>query len=162
MTASLSEPKIVPIIFPAVITDADDPVGAYGDANPVSVDTLGFSKATVYVIIGASDVDMTALGVYSGAAAASGADDSSYSAITGLQASGSSGDGRLPTATDDNTVFAFEIDLRNDDIGRYLALDATAGDGTAGSYITAFAMLTRANESPITATEKGVGWALSA
>lgn len=162
MTASLSEPKVVPIIFPQAIVDDDDPVGAYGDANPVSVDTLGFHKATVYVVVGATDIAMAALGVYSGAAAASGADDATYSAITGLQASGSSGSGRLPTATDDNTVFAFEIDLRNDDIGRYLALDATCGNGTAGTFITAFAVLDRADVSPTSATEKGLGWVLSA
>lgn len=160
MPVHQTQTKIVPIIFPAAIDDADDPVGAYGDANPVSVDTLGFSRADIYFIVGATDIAMTALGVYSGPAAASGADDATYSAITGLQASGSSGDGRLPTATDDNKVFHFGIDLRNDDIGRYLALDATAGDGTAGTFSTAFCILSRAEEAPDTDAEKGIEWGL--
>ncbi len=160
MPVHQTQTKIVPLIFPQVITDDDDPVGAYGDANPVSVDTLGFSRADVYVIIGATDIAVAALGVYSGTAAASGADDSNYSAVTGLQASGASGDGRLPTATDDNKVFHFGLDLRNDDIKQYLALDATAGNGTAGTYFAAFVVLSNAEESPNSDTEKGIAWGL--
>ena len=155
-----AETKIVPLIFPQVITDNDDPVGAYGDANPVSVDTLGFSRADIYVIVGATDIAATALGVYSGTAAASGADDSDYTAVTGLQASGASGDGRLPQADDDNKVFHFGIDLKNDDIKQYLALDCTAGNGTAGTYFAAFVVLSQAEEAPTSDTERGIAWGL--
>lgn len=150
------------IINNAVITDADDPVGAYGDANPVSVDTLGWSRADIIVRLGASDIDMTALGVYSGNVVASGADDTDFAAVTGLQASGATGVGRIPQDDDDNKTFRFSIDLKNDDIGRYLCLDATAGDGSAGSYITALCILSEPNEAPSTDTEAGVAWTLRA
>lgn len=155
-----TQTKVVPIIFPAAIVDADDPVGAFGDANPVSVDTIGFARADIYFVVGATDIAMTALGVYSGPAAASGADDATYAAITGLQASGSSGDGRLPQADDDNKVFHFGLDLRNDDIKQFLALDATAGDGAAGTFSAAYCVLSRGEESPSTDADRGVEWGL--
>lgn len=150
--------KIVPIIFPQAIVDADDPVGALGDANPVSVDTLGFARADIYVTIGAIDIAMADLGVFSGSAAAT---TDSHTAITGLQASGSSGDGRLPQAGDDNKVFHFGIDLRNDDIDRYLSLEAGCGNGAAGTFIVAHCVLSRAEESPNTDAEKGIEWGLA-
>lgn len=153
--------KIAALIRPQVITDNDDPVGAFGDANPLSVDTLGWSRATIYFELGATDIAMTALGVYSGPAAASGADDATYSAVTGLQAEGTAGSGRIPTATDDNNFFKFEIDLKTDSIGRFLALDATGGDGSAGAYMSAFCILSEPNEHPSTATERGVAWELT-
>jgi hypothetical protein len=160
MPVHQTQTKIVPLIFPQAVTDADDPVGAYGDANPNSVDTLGFSRADIYVMIGATDIAMTALGVYSGTAVASGADDSDYSAVTGLQASGATGDGRLPTADDDNEVIHFGLDLRNDDIERYLAIDATAGNGSSGTFIVAWCVLSNAEESPNTDAEKGILYGL--
>lgn len=155
-----TQQKIVPIIFPAAIDDADDPIGAYGDANPVSVDTLGFSRCDIYFVVGATDIAMTALGVYQGPAAASGADDATYSAITGLQASGSSGDGRLPQAGDGNKVFHFGIDLRDKE--RFLALDATAGNGTAGTFSAAWAVLSRGDEEPTDDADRGIEWGLEA
>jgi len=154
--------KTVPIILPAAIDDNDDPIGAFGDGNPVSVDTLGYARADIYVMLGATDIAMAALGVYSGPAAASGADDGTYSAITGLQASGSSGDGRLPQAGDDGLIFHFGIDLKNDDIGQFLALDATAGDGTAGTFSCAWCVLSQGNETPTSDTQRNIAWGLEA
>jgi len=155
-----TQQKIVPIILPAAIVDNDDPVGAYGDTNPVSVDTIGFSRCDIYVLLGATDIAMTALGVYEGPTAASGANDADYSAITGLQASGATGDGRLPTATDDNKIFHFGVDLRDKD--RFLALDATCGNGTAGTYVVAWAVLSRGDEEPTTDTDRNIEWGLEA
>lgn len=151
-----TQTKIVPLIYPQAIVDNDDPVGAYGDANPNSVDTLGFARADIYVLLGATDVDMTALAVYSGTAAASGADDTDYTIVSSLTSSGATGDGRLPQDDDDNKVFHFGVDLRNDDIEQYLALDATCGDGTTGTFIVAWCELTRAEESPNTNAERGI------
>lgn len=162
MAVAELETKIVPLILPQAIVDDDDPVGAYGDANPNSVDTLGWARADVYVMIGATDIAVAAMGLYSGTAAASGADDSDYSAITGLQASGASGDGRLPTATDDNKVFRLGVDLRNDNIEQYLALDFTAGNGTAGTFVVAWCVLSRAEETPSTDAEAGLEYGLDA
>jgi hypothetical protein len=161
VTVNIQKQKIAWIFGPVVITDNDDPVGAFGDANPVSVDTLGWSRATIYVRLGASDIAVAAMGVYSGPAAAVGADDATYTAITGLQASGTTGVGRLPTADDDNKTFAFDIDLKAGNIGRYLALDFTAGNGSTGSYQVAFCILSEPNEAPSTSAGRGLEWELA-
>lgn len=145
--------KIVPLIFPAAIDDADDPIGAYGDANPNSVDTLGWGRCDIYVLIGATDIAMAALGVFEGPAAASGADDGTYSAVTAATFGGSTGATRLPQAGDDNLVWHVSLDLTERE--RFLALDATAGDGTAGTFSAAFAILSEPNEHPNSATERG-------
>lgn len=150
------------IVPPQLIRDAADWDGSYGSSNPHSVDTLGFTHCTIKVFTGSIDAAMTALRVLSGAAAASGADDSSYAEVTGAVASGSTGSGRLPQADDDEEYFFFDIDLRNDDIGRYLVLDATAGNGATGTYLFAEAVLSGAEEAPSNATERGAAWALTA
>jgi hypothetical protein len=155
-----TQTKTVMLIQPQAIVDNDDPVGAYGDANPVSVDTLGFARADIYVAIGATDIAVAAMGVYSGTAVASGADDTDYAAVTGLQASGAAGDGRLPAADDDNSIFHFGIDLRNDDIKQHLCLDFTAGDGSNGTYVVAWVVLSRAEESPASDADRGIEWGL--
>lgn len=153
MPKHVESQKIVPIIFPAAIDDNDDPIGAYGDANPVSVDTLGWNRCDIYFVLGATDIAMAALGVYEGPAAASGADDATYSAVTGAVFSGSTGSSRLPQAGDDNLVWHVGLDLTARE--RFLALDATAGDGTAGTFSAAFAILSEPNEHPNSASERG-------
>ena len=64
----------------------------------------------------------------------------------------------LPSATDDNKFFVFKIDLRGRK--RYLDLIATAGDGTAGTFLTAFAILRPQGMSLDTATLQGISQAL--
>jgi len=72
-----------------------------------------------------------------------------YGTSNGINGSASS----LPSATDDNKTFAFEIDLRGRK--RYLDVTATAGDGTAGTYLTINYILWRAKDYPVTAAERG-------
>ncbi len=59
----------------------------------------------------------------------------------------------LPAADDDNKLFLFFVDKRK--CKRYLKLVATAGDGTAGTYASAMARLSRAKIGPSTAAEWG-------
>ena len=66
----------------------------------------------------------------------------------------------LPSATADNTVFAFDIPLNGRK--RYLDVVATAGDGTAGTYMTVLALLSRGKEVPNSATERGLAAVLRA
>ena len=61
----------------------------------------------------------------------------------------------LPTATDDNKCFVFEVDLRGRK--RYIDLVATAGNGDAGTFLAAFALLSRAGDVPVSASERGFG-----
>lgn len=152
--------KIVPVCFPQAIVDADDPVGAYGDTNPVSVNVAGWKRADVYAVVGATDIAMTAFAVYAGDVAASGADDADYALIPGAAASGSTGDGRLPQADDDNKVFHIGID-HPEQYGQYLAVDATCGDGSAGTFVTIFVVLSRGDETPSTLAGRGLAGSIA-
>lgn len=140
--------KFVSITPPAAIIDN-------ASATTAAVDTKGYAYARIFAYLGATDIAMTALKVQesddsgmSGAADITGLVYGTSSDVTGSTSS-------LPSATDDNKCFVFEIDLRGRK--RYLDLVATCGDGTAGTYLTAFALLSRAGDAPVTPTERGFG-----
>lgn len=138
--------KFVSITPPAAIVDN-------ASLTTASVDTQGYAFARIFLYLGATDIAMTALKIQESD------NDSSYSDVTGL-VYGTSTDvagstSALPTATDDNKCFVFEIDLRGRK--RYLDLVATCGDGAAGTYVCAFALLSRAGDAPISASERGLG-----
>jgi hypothetical protein len=59
----------------------------------------------------------------------------------------------LPAATDDNKLYAIHVNLNGRK--RYLDLSMTGGDGTAGTYASAVAVLSRASEAPASATARG-------
>lgn len=138
--------KFVSITPPAAIVDN-------ASLTTASIDTQGYAYARIFVYLGATDIAMTALKVQESD------DDSTYADVTGL-VYGTSSDiagstSALPTATDDNKCFTFEIDLRGRK--RYLDLVATCGDGAAGTYVTAFALLSRASDVPVTKSERNFG-----
>ena len=120
-----------------------------------TIDTLGYAYARVMVYLGATDIALTALKVQeSDDSGMSGAADITglvYGTSNGISGSAST----LPSATDDNKCFTFEIDLRGRK--RYLDLVATFGDGTAGGYAAAFCLLSRASDAPVSASERGFG-----
>lgn len=142
--------KVVPVVFPQAIDDDDAPVGAFADGAPRSVDRQGFDHALVIVTLGETDIAVASLGVYSGPAAASGASDSTYALITGAALTGAA----LPSATDDNKLFGFSIDLRALN-NRYLAVDIVMGNGSAGGFTTCHVLLTRGDEIEATAASMG-------
>ena len=114
------------------------------------IDTAGFDYCTIYVALGATDIAMAALKVQESDTSGSG-----FADVSGLDADGDTNtDGSaatLPTATDDDGVFIFQIDLRGRK--RYLDLSATAGNGTNGTFMSAIALLTRGSNTPVTAAE---------
>lgn len=131
------------------------PPGAISDdatLTTAEIDTLGFDYAQIIVYLGATDIAMAALKVTESDTPGSGHAD-----VTGLVFGTSTNtDGAtsaLPSATDDNKAFAFDIDLRGRK--RYLDVTATTGDGTAGTYVTIFALLWRAEDTPTTAAQRG-------
>lgn len=138
--------KIVMITSPVAILD-----NSSWTTN--EVDRKGFDYATIYVALGATDIALTALKVTESDAAGSGHAD-----VTGLvfgtsnNTTGSAS--TLPSATEDNLVFAFEIDLRNRK--RYLDLVATIGDGSSGGFLVAWAVLRRAKAPCRTPTQRGI------
>lgn len=139
--------KLVSITPPAAIVDN----ASYTTSE---IDTNGFDYAQIVVYLGATDIAMTALAVTESDTTGSG-----HANVTGL-VYGTSTDidgttSALPAATDDNKFFVFDIDLRGRK--RYLDVTATAGNGTAGTYATIFAMLWRADETPHSASTRGAG-----
>ena len=140
----LQNTKFVSITPPAAIVDN----ASYTTA---SIDTQGWDYLQVVVYLGATDIAMTALKLQESDT------DGSYGDVTGLVFGTSSNiagsTSTLPSATDDNKFFVFDVDLRGRK--RYFDLVATAGDGTAGTFLTAFAILSRGKEQPVTAAERG-------
>lgn len=108
-----------------------------------------YDYLTVVCYIGATDIAMAALKVQESD------DDSTYTDISGLDYTGS-----FPSATDDNKFFTFDIDLRNKK--RYIRLVATAGNGTTGTYMTAFGILGWGTSTPVSTTQRNVAATLSA
>lgn len=142
----LQKLKFVSITPPAAIVDN----AAYTTAI---IDTKGADKMSVLVYLGATDIAMAALKVQeSDASDMTGAAD-----ITGLVCGTSTAVGgsasTLPSATDDNKFVVFDIDLKGRK--RYIDLVATAGDGTAGTYLAALAIL-QMDVVPYSATDRGV------
>jgi hypothetical protein len=141
----LQKTKLLVVISPAAIVDN----AAY---TTNEIDTLGWDYLTIVFFLGATDIAMAALKVQESDTSGSG-----FSDVTGLVAGTSTNtDGStsaLPSATDDNKIMLFEIDLRGRK--RYIDLSATAGNGTAGSYAAAVAILSRGKDAPVTATERG-------
>ena len=140
--------KWVSVTPPAAIVDN-------ASLSTATIDTAGFAYLRVFLYLGAMDIAMTALKLQeSDDSGMSGAADITglvYGTSNGISGSASA----LPTATDDNKCFTFEVDLRGRK--RYIDLVATCGDGAAGTYATAFALLSRAGDVPVSASERGFG-----
>ncbi len=144
MHYSMQNTKIVGITPPAAIVDN-------AAVTTASIDTKGWGYMTVYVYLGASDIAVSALKLQESDT------DGSYADVTGLVFGTSTNiDGStsaVPSSTDDNKFFAFDVNL----VGRkrYFDLVLTGGDGSSGAYFTAWAILSRPKDSPVTAAERG-------
>lgn len=132
--------KVVNVINPAAIVN---------NASPTSIviDTAGAEYCSIFVLLGAIDIALTALKVQQSDASGSGFVD-----IAGADFSVSPA--TLPSATDDNHFFGVEIDLRGKK--RYLSLVLTIGNGSTGGFATAWAELSRLKESPKNAAGQGL------
>jgi len=145
MTVEAQNVKYVSITPPAAIIDD-------ATATTAEVDTQGYDYATVVCYLGATDIAMTALAVTESDTSGSG-----HANVTGL-IYGTSSDivgttSSLPSASEDNKFFVFQIDLRGRK--RYIDLTATIGDGSAGTFFVAFAILSRTESTPTTVAGAG-------
>ena len=138
--------KYVQITSPAALVD-----NAAFTTN--TIDTQGYDYLTVLVSVGATDIAFAGLKMQeSNDSGMSGAAD-----ITGLvfgtstNTAGSTS--AVPSATDDNKLFAFHVDLKA--CKRYLDVVATGGDGSTGAYMACIGILSRAAQTPTTATGRG-------
>jgi hypothetical protein len=113
------------------------------------VDTIGFSYAVVLVQLGATDIAMTALKVQHSDVRANATTLTSPVDIAGADFTGN-----FPSATADDGFHAIYIDLKG--LGRYIDLVATVGDGVAGTFFAAYALLFDASITPSTAADRGL------
>ena len=145
--------KLVSITPPAAIVDN----AAFTTAT---LDTLGFRHAEIIIYFGAMDIAATVCKVTE-------SNDSGMSGATDVPgcvcATSTDIDGTtsvLPTATYDNTFVKFEIPLQGRK--RYLDLSLTGGDGAAGTYAAAFALLYYPDTAPNTSAKMGCSEVLRA
>ncbi len=130
--------KYVAITPPAAIVDN----AAFTTA---AVDTKGFKHLTIVAQFGALDI--------APASASIRHSDASNMGSPATLATGGT-DFALATASDsDNLFHVFEIDLLGKK--RYIDFEITGGDGTSGTYLSVLAILSRPEESPNSATERG-------
>lgn len=140
---ALQNTKVVNIVPPGVIKDN----AAWVDIE--DIDCNGWDYLTIYWIQGVTDVITAAIAV------AESDDASSYANFltVGTTVTIAGAASVLPAATPDNQVHVFEIDLRKRK--RYIQIDATAGNGTAGTYAAAIGVLSRGTEVIQTAAARG-------
>jgi len=137
--------KIVDIGFAEALIDN-------ASLTTAAVDLKGWDYCQVFVRVGTTDIAMTACKIQD-----CDTSGGSYSDVTGLiwgtseNSAGSTS--TLPSATDDGSYFVFDIDCRK--VDRFIDLVATNGDGTAGGFLSAFAILSRGESTPVTASERG-------
>jgi hypothetical protein len=139
---NLQNVKVVNVTPPAAIVDN-------ASFATTTIDTFGFNKLAVYFQLGATDIAMTALKLQE-------SDDSGMSGAADITGAvyGASGYAALPTATDDNKIFGFFIDLKGRK--RYIDVVATAGDGSTGTYGACTAHLYNGLATTDDATERGL------
>ncbi|MBK7034669.1 MAG: hypothetical protein IPH49_15765 [Ignavibacteria bacterium] len=134
------------------------PPGAIVDAASYTtaiIDTLGYHKLAVTVYLGATDIAMAALKLQESDASNMGSATDITGCVFGTSTNPDTGTtSALPTADDDGKFFTFFVDLNGRK--RYIDLVATAGDGSAGTYLTAWADLFVGNDNPENATERGL------
>ncbi len=150
MQSQLQNCKFFGVTPPAAIID-----NASATCNVI--DTLGFDHVRIFVYLGAMDIAAVALKVQEANVAASATALTSGADVTGLVYGTSTNlagsVSALPTASSDNTCFVFDVCLATRK--RYLLPVITLGDGSAGTYVTAFALLSRAEQTPVTAAGQG-------
>jgi len=132
------------------------PPGALVDNASLAVtelDTLGYDYAVIELILGATDIACSAMILTDGDTSGSGHANITASNFNGqLEADGTTA--ALPSATDDNGIFRWELDLTKRK--RYIDATITVGDGTVGGYYVVRAELFRAKETPSSITNRGL------
>lgn len=130
---ALQNVKFQKMIVPASISSAT--------ATEIECDTKGYDYLTVIVQLGDVPANMTVLKLQETDTSGSGEADFTGSAFTAPTAAGG----------DSDVLVAF-IDLRKRK--RYISIVATAGAGT--TFLSAIGILSRAEVSPTSATERGI------
>jgi hypothetical protein len=132
--------KVVSVTSPGAIVDN----AAFTTAT---IDTKGYALLKIVMHFGAIDIAMAALKVQE-------SDDSGMSGATDISGLVGGTDFTLPADSVDDGFAVFNVNLKGNR-KRYIDVVATGGNGTAGTYMSAAAYLSRASEYPNSATERG-------
>lgn len=128
------------------------------------IDTIGFADCEIIVLLGATDIALSALKVQEADAASDATTLTSGGDITATVFGTANNDtgsaSTLPSATDDNKLFSFKIDLRGRK--RYLQPVITVGSGSTGAFVSVVALLSRPTNGPRTAVEAGYSQRIAA
>lgn len=147
MSNLLQNCKFVAAIRPTAIVNN-------ASATAQVIDTRGYNYCTIVLVLGATDIAMTALKVE-----ASTTSGGTYADITGATFAAGSGVGgatlALPSATDDGQVCVFQIDMRGKN--PFLKVVATFGSGSTGGFIAGTAILSHAALAPETSVAMADG-----
>jgi len=111
------------------------------------LDAIDAGWVTFEAIFGAMDIAVSVMKLTE-------SDDSGMSGATDVPLGDFSvSPATLPSATDDNNVFAVQVNM----LGRkrYLDLSLTVGDGSAGTFVVVLARLSRLSTIPSTAAGRG-------
>lgn len=123
------------------------------------IDTLGYEHIDIYCYIGATDIATVALKVQESDTKSNTTSLTSGADVTGLVFGTSTNiagsPSSLPSSTADNTCLKFEVDVKGRK--RYLLPVITGGDGAAGTYYCAWALLRKPEVSNDTAAARGFG-----
>jgi hypothetical protein len=124
------------------------PPGAINDNATFAtaeVDTIGFDYLKYVVILGATDIAVATMKLTESDVTASGhADITGGNMLT---------DGTAPSATSDNGIFTFYVNLKGRK--RFIDLTFVGGDGAAGTYACVLAELSQGQTTPSTAALRG-------
>lgn len=118
-------------------------------ATGIAIDCVGAASAEIMLHLGATDIALTVCKLTE-----CDTSGGTYTDVTGGDRDGDLDfDGSamtLPSATDDNKTFVWQVNL----IGkkRFLKLAVTVGDGTAGAFVTADYRLSDLSIAPETST----------
>lgn len=141
--------KLVQTVIPAAAVNN-------GSVTCQVIDCYGFDYLEVSIQLGATDIALSALKLQESDAKASATALTGGADITGTvfgtDANDTGSTSTLPSATDDNKVFKFEIDLRGRK--RYVLPVITVGNGTTGAFVAALAELSRGSQVPTSAADK--------
>lgn len=145
-------PKYLPVKNPGAIID-----NSAVTCNVI--DCKGADFLRVGVMLGATDIALTVLKLTESDVASSGTaltnPNDVPGSVFGTDPNDTGSTSTLPSATDDNKIYIFEVDLRGRK--RYVLPAITIGDGSTGAYVVAWAELHRNEIEPRTAAQIGAG-----
>ena len=142
---NLQAVKFQIVISPRAILDD-------GSWTTVEIDSEGFEYLTIICNLGANDIAVAVLKVQE-ATTTGGSFSDIDGAVFGTDTNIGGSTSTLPSDSDDNQLFIFEIDLKARK--RFIDLIATNGNGSVGGFMSAIAILSRGKQLPITAADRG-------